>query len=387
MRGASAHEPPDRPPTCRREPVPRVSGPARGTGDEERRGLVVRAWRPYGQTLAGQSVIATLKRYAALVPMDTRRVHARGAARELAEERGGEAPAHPELDGRGQDEQQPGVPEPAAAPRGRPRAIGAHQHGHGQRRAHDEAQAERAVLGAPLRPLPIGRLGPAPGVLGHEVAGAGHRGAELGQRRPLADPRRRWRARWRGSRAPTGPRARRRAAAPPSGRTRPVACPRRADRWSSRRRPSSPRRRSSPRPRHSRSCRSSRPRRPSTQPPKRENTSSSYVVTFFCLSRGLPERIASDTHEAMCRPRRSFCTCSTAPSTAASWSRTVHAVLVLLHHPLDALHLALDAPEAPESLRPCVLVDHRVPPVNGARARSIRATWYPASATKMCLIV
>src|SRR5262245_3759878 len=65
----------------------------------------------------------------------------------------------------------------------------------------------------------------------------------------------------------------------------------------------------------------------------------------------------------------------------------VHAVLVLLHHPLDALHLALDAPEAPERLGPRVLVDHRVPPVNGARARSIRATWYPASATKMCLIV
>src|SRR5688572_13581928 len=41
----------------------------------------------------------------------------------------------------------------------------------------------------------------------------------------------------------------------------------------------------------------------------------------------------------------------------------VHAVLVLLHHPLDALHLALDTAEPAQRLAASVLVDHGASPL------------------------
>src|SRR5712692_12055914 len=56
------------------------------------------------------------------------------------------------------------------------------------------------------------------------------------------------------------------------------------------------------------------------RPPKREKTSRS-SSTFFCLSRAVPERMASATQDSMWRPRISRCTCSTAPCTAVSWRR------------------------------------------------------------------
>src|SRR4030095_10495209 len=55
-------------------------------------------------------------------------------------------------------------------------------------------------------------------------------------------------------------------------------------------------------------------------PRNRANTSSSSSI-FCWRSLFEPERMASVTHDSMCRPSRSFSTCSSAPCTAETWSR------------------------------------------------------------------
>src|SRR4030095_11468246 len=55
-------------------------------------------------------------------------------------------------------------------------------------------------------------------------------------------------------------------------------------------------------------------------PRKRANTSSSSSI-FCWRSLFEPVRTASATHDSICRPSRSFSTCSSAPCTAETWSR------------------------------------------------------------------
>src|SRR4029450_9864458 len=55
-------------------------------------------------------------------------------------------------------------------------------------------------------------------------------------------------------------------------------------------------------------------------PRNRANTSSSSSI-FRWRSLCEPERMASVTHDSMCRPSRSFSTCSSAPCTAETWRR------------------------------------------------------------------
>ena len=85
--------------------------------------------------------------------------------------------------------------------------------------------------------------------------------------------------------------------------------------------------------------------------PKRENTSSS--SSTFCWRSDLePERRASATQDSMCRPSRSFWTCSSAPCTAEICSSTSDAVRVAVDHPPQPLHLPLDATQPPPGLAP-----------------------------------